>query len=406
MNRVRSKIALAALGGVNAASRRLGRGQGTVAGGRVGLAIDPGLLGYLAQGRRTILVSGTNGKTTTTALVAAALGQAAPVASNSTGSNMPAGHVAALASSRRAPLAALEVDEAYLPQLLAELHPEVVVLLNLSRDQLDRMSEVRMLAERWQTAIFEHPETLVVANADDPLVAFAARRAANVHWVAGGLAWRGDATGCPACGGSIRFEEHSWSCEACSFSRPPVAWRLDGDHAQSPEGAVALTVMLPGAFNRLNGLMALAGAAALGVDSTAAARGIATVAGVAGRFETVALEGHGVRLMLAKNPAGFAALLELAAEDMGPVVVAINARTADGLDPSWLFDVDFSVLRARPVIASGERATDLGVRLGYNGVDHAIIHDLRGAIRAAGTHDGPIDVIANYTAFWQVRSLR
>ena len=405
MSQLRSKAALIALRSVNATSRRLGRGQGTVAGGNVGLRLDPGLLAYLAQGRRSVLVSGTNGKTTTTALVAAALGgSGAAVASNSTGSNMPAGHVAALASSRTAPLAALEVDEAYLPQVLTEIHPEVVLLLNLSRDQLDRMSEVRMLAERWQRALFEHPETMVVANADDPLVAFAARGAARVCWVAGGLAWSEDATGCPACGGAIRFAPDGWSCGSCSFARPLVTWRLDGSVAVGPKGPVPLEVRLPGAFNRCNALMALAAASALSIEPGAAAEGIGSVSGVAGRFETISVAGTPARLMLAKNPAGFAALLELAAEDDGPVVIAINARTADGFDPSWLFDVDFSVLGGRPVIAAGERALDLAVRLTYNGVAHETHPDLSSAVRHAGANGGAVDVIANYTAFWQLRS--
>ena len=317
---------------------------------------------------------------------------------------MPAGHVAALASARSAPLAALEVDEAYLAQVLDEVHPEVVVLLNLSRDQLDRMSEVRMLAQRWQDALFEYPETLVVANADDPLVAFAARRAAKVCWVAGGLAWSEDATGCPACGGAISFEGLDWSCEGCSFARPAPSWQLSEDGARGPGGIVALDVHLPGAFNRLNALMALAAASALGIDVDAATTGIAAVASVAGRFETVGVAHHQARLMLAKNPAGFAALLDLAVEDRGPVVVAINARTADGGDPSWLYDVDFSVLSGRPVIASGERALDLAVRLAYNGVAHEIEGDPAVAVGVAARHEGPVDVIANYTAFWDLRS--
>ncbi|OYV58189.1 MAG: hypothetical protein B7Z69_10015, partial [Actinobacteria bacterium 21-73-9] len=131
---------------VNRLSRVLGRGQGTVIGGRAGLALDPTLLGELARGRTVVLVSGTNGKTTTTALVAAGWG--GPVAVNDTGSNMVQGHVAALAGRPGVP-AALEVDESWLPGIAAATRPAVVVLLNLSRDQLDRASEVRRVALRW-----------------------------------------------------------------------------------------------------------------------------------------------------------------------------------------------------------------------------------------------------------------
>ena len=407
MRRLRSKAALVALRSVNLASRRLGRGQGTVAGGRVGLWIDPRLLGTLAKGRRLVLVSGTNGKTTTTALVAAAFEATFEnVATNSTGSNMPAGHVAALAGSPGSAVGVLEVDEAYLPRVLDELSPLAVLLLNLSRDQLDRMSEVRLIAERWQTALFEHPEIIVVANADDPLVAFAARRAARVCWVAGGLIWSEDATGCPACGGRINFSSGGWACGSCSFARPAPTWYLDDGVVHGPGVSAPLELALPGEFNRANALMALAAVAALNVDLGTGAHALASVTGVAGRFETVSIEGVPARLMLAKNPAGFAALLALAAEDEGPVVVAINARTADGLDPSWLFDVDFSMLSGRPVVASGERALDLAVRLDYGEVPHQMAADLNEAIKMAGELGAGVDVIANYTAFWDLWGLR
>ena len=407
MTGLRSKTAVLAVRGVNLASRRLGRGQGTVAGGNVGLRIDPGLLGALAAGRRLVLVSGTNGKTTTTALVTAALeAKFDTVASNSTGSNMPAGHVAALAASPDSMVGVLEVDEAYLPQVLDEIPSSVVLLLNLSRDQLDRMSEVRMLAERWQDALFAHPEVTVVANADDPLVAFAARRAARVRWVAGGLAWSEDAAGCPACGGRIEFSPQGWACGSCSFARPAPTWRLGGGEVHAPGSHVPLELALPGAFNRSNALMALAAATVLEVDLGAAASAVALVSQVGGRFETVLINGVTTRVMLAKNPAGFAALLDLAAQDDGPVVVAINARTADGLDPSWLFDVDFSVLQGRPVIASGERALDLAVRLEYADIPHRVAAQLDEAISMAGERGAAVDVIANYTAFWDLRNLR
>ena len=138
---------------VNATSRRLGRGQGTVAGGRVGLRLDPRLLEHLSAGRLIALVSGTNGKTTTTRLLTVALGVSGDgVVSNESGSNMPPGHVAALASSDAA-RAVLETDEIYLPRVLAQTAAAVVVLLNLSRDQLDRSNEVRMVAGRWRRRV-------------------------------------------------------------------------------------------------------------------------------------------------------------------------------------------------------------------------------------------------------------
>ena len=403
----RTRAAVFALRATNALSRAAGRGQGTVVGGRVGLAVDPELLEHLARGRQLALVSGTNGKTTTTAMLAAALGaDGAPVATNSTGSNMPAGHVAALAASPETTRVVLEVDEGYLPRLLDTLSPALVLLLNLSRDQLDRMSEVRMLAERWQRALAASPGTLVVANADDPLVVFAARSAARVRWVAAGLAWQQDAVGCPSCGGQIHHGASSWACDRCDLARPEASWVLAGDLLRGPEVELALELALPGAFNRDNALMAIAAASELGVQPGDAASALSTLRDVAGRFVVRAIGATTARLMLAKNPAGWTALLDLVVEDAAPVVVAINARTADGLDPSWLWDVGFAALAGRRVVASGERWRDLSVRLSYAGVEHRSCEDPVAAVAMAGSGDGPVDVIGNYTAFHELLASR
>ena len=373
-----------------------------MAGGRAGLAVDPRLLAHLATGRRVVLVSGTNGKTTTTALVRAALEAAGDaVASNTTGSNMPAGHVAALVGERSASLACLEVDEAYLGQLVDATTPQVVLLLNLSRDQLDRMSEVRMLAERWRSALEAAP-TVVVANADDPLVVFAASTARSVRWVAGGLEWKDDASSCPDCRGAIHFDEvgPGWSCTGCVLERPRPSWVLEGKSAIGPAGVVDLELRLPGRFNLSNAVMALAAAEAMGIPPASGAAAMAHVADVAGRFVDRWVGETPVRLMLAKNPAGWSALLDTVAGDERAVVLSINARTADGADPSWLFDVDFSVLAGRMVVATGDRWRDLSVRLKVAEVPHLVEEDPSAAVALAGAERrGRVDVIGNYTAF-------
>ena len=397
---LRSRAATAAVNVVNATSRLTGRGSGTVAGGRVGLRIDPGLLEHLAQGRRVALVSGTNGKTTTTALLAATLGGPEALATNATGSNMPAGHIAALVTRRRSSMAVLEVDEGYLDQVIGATNPEVVVLLNLSRDQLDRMSEVRMVAERWRRALAQAPATTVVANADDPLIVFAASAAPSVCWVSGGLRWREDATGCPSCGGHIRFDDHGgWRCDACELERPQPRWWLEGDVVKGPDVSQELRLALPGRFNVENATMAFAAASAMGVPAPSIASAMAEVVDVAGRFVIKTVGSTPVRLMLAKNPAGWSARLELVAEGTAPTVVSINSRTADGADPSWLFDVDFTKLAGRRVVATGDRFRDLSVRLHYAGVPYDHREDAREAVDLAGSDGVRVDVIGNYTAF-------
>lgn len=428
----RARAAVVATRVVNALSRRLGAGSGTVVGGHAGLAVDPRLLEHLTAGRRVALVSGTNGKTTTTRLLAVALeGRLGRVATNATGSNMPTGHVTALAAAPPGAPAVLEVDEGYLPGLVGALVPEIVVLLNLSRDQLDRTNEVRMVSNRWRTALSGSPATAVVANADDPLVVWAAQAAAKPTWVAAGLSWRKDAVGCPACAGRVEFsraEKGGWAC-ACGFARPRLDVVLEGDEIVLADGGrLCLVMALPGRFNRANAVMAAAAAFTMGVGWEESLRQIATVGEVAGRFSTVEVGGCSARVMLAKNPAGWRELLDLVAPGKRPVVVGINARVADGKDPSWLWDVPFERLRGRQVVATGERCRDLSVRLRYAEVVHRTVRDEVAAVRAAwmayggGTpgswaaDDGAmagfadvgadaaadVDFIGNYTAFTDV----
>jgi UDP-N-acetylmuramyl tripeptide synthase len=406
--RVRAAVLATAL--TNGLSRRLHLGSGTVAGGRVGLAIAPDALASLGSDRVIALVSGTNGKTTTTRLLAAALETAGgAVLTNATGSNMPAGHFAALAAGPRDAAAVLEVDEAYLPATVHSLGPTAVVLLNLSRDQLDRSNEVRMVASRWRSALDEVDAT-VVANADDPLVAFAAGLARSVVWVAGGLRWRADAAGCPACGGRIRFTEAGWSC-TCGFVRPTP----DVSVEEPPDGRTVavfgdgrrlpVVLSIPGAFNHRNAVVATAAAEVCGISAEQALEAISRIDGVAGRFSLHDVRGVPTRLLLAKNPAGWEELLHLVAPDRSPVVVAINARIADGRDPSWLWDVDFERLVGRPVVASGERSADLSVRLDYAGIPHERVPDpveavaVAARLGAGADTDAPVEFIGNYTAF-------
>jgi lipid II isoglutaminyl synthase (glutamine-hydrolysing) len=403
---VRPQFASATTRVVNATSRRLGRGQGTVAGGRAGLRLDPKLLEHLSAGRQVALVTGTNGKTTTTRLLTVGLGATGDaVVSNETGSNMPPGHVAALAGTK-ARRAVLETDEVYLPRVLTATGASTVLLLNLSRDQLDRTNEVRMIAGSWRAALAAAPRTHVVANADDPLVVWGAGVARDAHWVGAGLRWQHDAVGCPSCEGRISFTEDGWSCAGCGFARPEPEATLvvaaDGAaRAEWADGRRApLRLALPGRFNQSNALMAAVAAEASGVDALEALAAMEGVEEVAGRFTVRSFGDVRARLMLAKNPAGWGELLDLVADSHAPLVVSINARIADGADPSWLWDVPYERLAGRAVVATGDRYRDLSVRLHYGGVRHSTEPDPVVAVtRAAAGSAGVVDVIGNYTAF-------
>ena len=342
----------------------------------------------LAADRLVALVSGTNGKTTTTHLLAAALGGPERVATSSAGANLPPGLAVALASSPPGSPAVLEVDEGYLGTVAAAVSPRVVTLLNLSRDQLDRVSEVRMVANRWRRVLSEL-ETTVVANADDPLVAWAAGSAAKVIWVTAGLLWRGDAVGCPACEGQIVFPpatgaDAGWSC-VCGFTRPHPDARLVGDELATADGRrLRLDLRLPSRANRANAAMAAVAAGVLGVDEADALAAMTTVTDVEGRFATVVHAGVEARLLLAKNPAGWTELLDMLEGGTEPVVIGINARIADGHDPSWLWDVDFERLTGRLVVATGDRRRDLAVRLRYAGIEHTTVESQLDALTASG----------------------
>jgi len=375
---------------VNHLSRWTGRGSGTVAGGRVGLAIEPRLLARLSSGRTVIAVTGTNGKTTTSALVATGWG--GPVAANATGANMPAGHVAALVSSNSSKVV-LECDEAFVATVIASVDPTVLVLLNLSRDQMDRANEVRSLAQRWRVALAAHPNVLVVANANDPLVYFATEEHPRVHYVGSENVWHGDAQSCPRCTAAIHFDT-TWWCE-CGFRQPPAIATVGSDGALTVGGVpVTLGLALPGYFNRVNAAFAVAALTAVGERVDDVASRLTSVSSVAGRYSTRRFGKRSVRMLLAKNPAGVAALVAELADATDEVWVALNANGADGRDPSWIYDAPFEKLAGRRVRCLGDRRLDLATRLEVDGVD-AVVCD-----ESSLERDGdPVTLIANYTAF-------
>jgi lipid II isoglutaminyl synthase (glutamine-hydrolysing) len=245
-------------------SRALGKGQGAVIGGNITLKMDPHALGHLVAGRPVTVVTGTNGKSTTTRLIRDAIGAVRPTASNR-GANMPPGLIEA-AADRAAEELIFEVDELYVPRVVHATKAKVLVLLNLSRDQLDRITEIRRVAELWRTLLAEvtWPMT-VVANADDPLLVWAVGDYAQVVWVAAGYRWKEDAALCPQCSRVRAIDnDGSWTCQ-CGLDRPTPAWTLTDDGGRGPTGSIPFSLSLPGDFNRANALVAFAVASARGV---------------------------------------------------------------------------------------------------------------------------------------------
>ena len=370
-------------------------------GGLVSMTLDKTILGQLGAGRHTVVVTGTNGKSTTTRMAAAALATVGPVATNAEGANMDAGLIAALAGAPTAKLAALEVDEMHVPHVMDAVRAGVVVLLNLSRDQLDRVGEINHIERTLRGGLARHPGAVVVANCDDVLMTSAAYDSPHVVWVAAGGSWANDSVSCPRSGEVIVRDGSHWYSTGADFKRPTPQWSYDDTHVYGPDGlTLPMTLALPGAVNRGNATQAVAAAVALGADPASAVAAVSLVDEVAGRYRTVRLGQHTVRVLLAKNPAGWQEALSMVDKHGAGVVIAVNGQVPDGEDLSWLWDVAFEHFDDTAVVAAGERGTDLAVRLGYAGVEHTLVHDTVAAI--ASCPPGHVEVIANYTAFLQL----
>ncbi len=389
------------------ASRAAGKGSGASVRGQILTRLVPDAFALLLRGRRVLSVSGTNGKTTTTHLLAAAVrtglgANAARLVTNADGANLHYGIASALSQARHADIAVLETDERVVSDMIEAARPEILVLLNFSRDQLDRHHEIKALGRAWREALAKAGENgpVIVANACDPLVTWSAGTAARVIWVETDTVWHADGALCPACGELLVRVPASgrdrWDCPGCELTQPDASYRVDGREIVLPDGErVTPDLQVPGSFNISNAACALAAAVEFGVGVEDALAGMHTVTSPAGRFATARFGQTDARLLLAKNPAGWAEALPLAQSD--PVVLAIDSVAADGKDVSWLWDVDYEQLAGRRVICTGPRAHDLAVRLNYAEVEHTIEHALERAI--AGSGAAAVDVIATYTPF-------
>ena len=399
---LRSRIACQAADLATWASQKTGRGAGGMIGGLIANAIDPNLLAQLGQGRPTVLVTGTNGKSTTTRMLAHALQSRYSVATNEGGDNMDAGVISALLAGRDKDVVALEVDELHVPNIAEKLDANVLILLNLTRDQLDRVGEINKIERALRACVEARPDMTVIANCDDVQVTSVAWDAPNVVWVSAGAGFVGDSTSCPRTGGHIVRTEDDWYAvkklpDGREFRRPEPTWWVDKDGLGHAGETLPMNLQLPGRANRGNAAQAIAAAVVMDVPVTDALRAAEEVTDVAGRYSLVEFEGRTLRLMLAKNPAGWQEALSMIDRDVDSVVIAVNGQVADGQDLSWIWDVRFEDFEGQQVLAAGERGTDLAVRLGYAGVRHTLIKDTVDAVLACPP--GRVEVLANYTAF-------
>ncbi len=414
----RLAVPVGTLLGVDAAGAscraRWARDRGRRSAARSSPASTPAPSPTLVKGRRIASVTGTNGKTTTTHLLAAAIRQglgsdAARLVTNADGANLHYGIASALAKAPKADIAVLETDERVVADLIAHGRPEVLVMLNFSRDQLDRNHEIKFLARSWRDALAAAGEAgpVVVANSDDPLVVWAARGASRTVWVDTASTWTADAALCPACGEHAARvdpnpgEPHrgaGTAPPATSPSTPPTTGPR-GHGSPCPTAAWST----PGSTSRARSTSPTPPArwrppsswASPVDDALAGSRTVEVARRTVRRGALRRLPP--ARLVLSKNPAGWAESLPLLGSD--PVILAIDSVAADGKDVSWLWDVDFEQLVGKHVVCTGPRAYDLAVRLEYGGIEHEVILDVADAVRSVrGTAD-PVDVIATYTPF-------
>ncbi len=436
-------------------SRRLRLGGGTTLPGSIARRLAPHVLSDLSAAlpNGAVLLSGTNGKTTTSRMLAEMLRAGGErVLHNRAGANLIQGLTAtAIADADwrgrpRATIGLFETDEAALPQAIAETAPRLVLIHNLFRDQLDRYGEVDTLAGAWRAALATLPAgARVLLNADDPAVAHLGEDlAAEVlyygiddgrHAVGAG-AHIADSQFCRRCGQrydySLAFYAHigHYVCPRCGHRRPEPQVRLARLELQGtagsrlyllyPGGALEVDLPLPGLYNAANATAALAAALALGVPASTARGALERFSAAFGRIERVSAGPGGAPMLIAliKNPVGATETVRMiTAGAEGPaaaglhVLVAINDRYADGTDVSWLWDAEFEALAGTVAAAtvSGTRAEDMAVRLKYAGVPPTQIRvtpELRGALDAAlaGLPAGAtLFVLPTYTAMLELR---
>ena len=423
-------------------SRAAGRGGGTTLPGKLLWKLDPGAIDRLAAALPdgSVLISATNGKTTTSAMAAAILGRRKRLAWNRSGANLVSGVASALLAADEAELGLLEVDEGALPEVARRVRPRAICLGNLFRDQLDRYGELELVAERWRAAVADlPPDALVVVNADDPQVGdLGLGRSSTLRFglddprhARPGLQHAADSKWCIRCGRPYEYASAwvghlgDYRCPACGHARPPldVAARELELHGlersaftlSTPAGDARIELRVPGLYNVYNALAAASLAHALGTPLDEIASGLAGFDAAFGRFERITAGDRRVLMLLIKNPAGANEAVRTLLDGGAPatLVVALNDAIADGRDVSWIWDVDFEPLLAAAghVVATGDRAAELGLRCVYGGLPEDrldVVPDLPSALdlglelTPAG---GELVVLPTYTAMLRLRAI-
>ena len=426
---------------IGAVSRAAGKGGGTTLPGKLLWKLDPNAVDALATklSSGVALVSATNGKTTTTAMLAEILRPQHCLAWNRAGANLLSGIASALVASPGADLGLFEVDEGALPEALERTRPRALLLGNLFRDQLDRYGELEIVADRWRTALAGLPaDVVLVVNGDDPVVGDLAQGREHAltfglddpRHARAGIQHAADSKYCVRCGTpydfAVAYVGHlgDYRCPSCGHARPELDIvardiELRGLLASrfrlsAPGAELDVELALPGLYNVYNAVAAAALAIVLGTTTEEIAAGLERFNAAFGRFERITTGGKQIVLLLVKNPAGANEVVRTLETGIPPVlVVALNDEIADGQDVSWIWDVDFEPLLAHVghVVASGTRAAELGLRFRYGGLTAErleVIPTLEAALdRGLGLVEAGTElvVLPTYTAMLALREI-
>ena len=377
------------------------RGGGTTFPGKLLLGINGNILGRLARNWTVVLVTGTNGKTTTSYMIFNALkGAGLDVINNSAGANMTSGIVTCFAKHHRffdtrkkqEKYAVIEVDEAYLRMVTEQIDPEFIVVTNIFRDQLDRYGETYTTYKFILDGIKNVPNARLILNGDEPMLGnmpisnecmyYGFENYGPVQ-----IADNTESIFCRDCKSMYEYKSivfnhlGDYKCTRCGHSRPKLDYSIENDdvtlNANDSNVIVngkEVVVGVPGLYNVYNALCAYVVACELGVESDVVVTTLASQVSKFGRFETISIEDSMLKLLLIKNPAGCNQCIDTACIDSNEVTLMflLNDAYADGTDVSWIYDAQFEKLAGMnysKVIVGGTRAYDMAIRLKVAGLD-------------------------------------
>lgn len=374
---------------------------GTSFPGKLAMNIDPQVLNTLAKGYETIIVTGTNGKTMTTALIVNALKEKyGDILTNPSGSNMQQGIVTAFLAHKKKrvkrKIAVLEVDEANVRMVTELLHPKTFVLTNIFRDQMDRYGEIYTTYEKIIDGIKLAPEAKIIANGDasifssvelpNPKVYFGFSLPNDKPENDFKASVNTDGVLCPSCNQILHYHSLIYAnlgnffCPSCGYQHPKLSYTVDQIIKQTPNsstfrmGKQEYAINIGGTYNIYNALAAFAVAREYGLTEDEVADAFAKNKRIFGRQELITYADKELNLILVKNPVGLDEVLHMLnteSEDYS-MVTLLNANHADGIDTSWIWDADYEGLdktKIKKVLVGGQRWHDMGFRLEIAGFD-------------------------------------